>query len=83
MTPREALEPLLCLNGNGPIKNGPVIASIDAILTALAPHLIPEGCKVVCRLCGFTPVDGKPCLGHMATPISAVVPCHLKPKATP
>lgn len=50
-TPREALEPLLCLNGNGPIKNGPVIASIDAILTALAPFLRTPGTVEVCGDC--------------------------------
>lgn len=79
MTPREALEPYRIMICDKPM----IVAYEGELLNALAPHLIPEGCKVVCRLCGFTPVDGKPCLGHMATPISAVVPCHLKPKATP
>lgn len=74
-TPREALEPLLCLNGNGPIKNGPVIASIDAILTALAPHLRTPGTVEVCTFCKVAPkADCEQRYNGL---------CPTKPKATP
>ena len=80
MTPREALEQ----SGQIPVNGCGYGAKsqIDAILTALAPFLIPEGCVAVCRLCRLSARLSASCEGYQCTPISAVEPCPLR-KAMP
>jgi hypothetical protein len=53
---------------------------INTILTALAPYLLPEGCKVICERCNRPPRSD--CPGYVYSMDEDRVPCPLR-KATP
>jgi len=69
MTPREALASRNFFEDEA-----------NAILTALAPYLIPEGCKVICERCNRPPRSD--CPGYVYSMDEDRVPCPLR-KATP
>lgn len=48
---------------------------IDAILSALDKHLIPDGCVAVCPHCTRTPSNG--CAGYVYSP-GDIQPCPLR-----
>lgn len=60
------------LNGN---LIDPTDATIDAILSALDKHLIPDGCVAVCPHCTRTPSNG--CAGYVYSP-GDIQPCPLR-----
>jgi len=80
-TPREALDDALFDMFKEFDANERAICA-DAILTALAPYLIPEGCVAVCERCGNTP--GNCGFPHNIdyTGEKFATPCPLR-KATP
>jgi len=79
MTPRKALDDALFDMFKEFDANERAICA-DAILTALAPYLIPEGCKVICERCNRPPRSD--CPGYVYSMDEDRVPCPLR-KATP